>query len=133
MTQRMHCLSLTQPWASLVMSGDKQWETRSWQTTYRGTLVIHASTRFPLWARTLADMIPWIHRETLPLGMALGTVELRACVPTESIREHLSEEELAFGDYGEGRFAWHLEDPHRFIQPITLRGHLYVFTALLDL
>lgn len=43
----MKALSLTQPWATLVAIGAKRLETRSWSTTYRGPLAIHAAKRFP--------------------------------------------------------------------------------------
>lgn len=36
-------LSLKEPWATLIASGVKKIETRSWKTTYRGELYIHAS------------------------------------------------------------------------------------------
>jgi len=35
-------LTLTQPWASLVALGAKLIETRSWQTSHRGRIAIHA-------------------------------------------------------------------------------------------
>lgn len=39
-------LTLWQPWASLVAWEEKRIETRSWSTSYRGPLVIHAAKRF---------------------------------------------------------------------------------------
>lgn len=39
----MKALTLTQPWATLVAIGAKRIETRSWSTTYRGPLAIHAA------------------------------------------------------------------------------------------
>lgn len=39
----MKALSLTQPWASLVAIGAKRIETRSWRTSYRGEVAIHAA------------------------------------------------------------------------------------------
>ena len=38
-------ITLRQPWASLIALGLKKYETRSWPTTYRGKLVIHAAKR----------------------------------------------------------------------------------------
>lgn len=38
----MKAITLTQPWASLVAIGAKRIETRSWATSYRGPLAIHA-------------------------------------------------------------------------------------------
>lgn len=52
----MKALSLTQPWASLVAIGEKQIETRSWSTIYRGTLAIHAAKGFPTDARRLCAL-----------------------------------------------------------------------------
>lgn len=39
----MRCITLTQPWATLVAIGAKQIETRSWRSSYRGKLAIHAA------------------------------------------------------------------------------------------
>lgn len=39
----MKVLTLTQPWATLVAIGAKKIETRSWATSYRGPLAIHAA------------------------------------------------------------------------------------------
>lgn len=41
----MKVLTLTQPWATLVAIGAKRIETRSWSTSYRGPLAIHAGKR----------------------------------------------------------------------------------------
>ena len=38
----MKVLTIKQPWATLIMQGDKRFEFRSWQTKYRGDLLIHA-------------------------------------------------------------------------------------------
>jgi activating signal cointegrator 1 len=43
----MKALSLWQPWASLVALGVKTIETRSWSTSYRGPLAIHAAAVVP--------------------------------------------------------------------------------------
>jgi hypothetical protein len=48
-------LTLLQPWASLIALGVKTIETRSWSTSWRGGLVIHAGKGlrdFPLGTRT---------------------------------------------------------------------------------
>lgn len=51
----MKAISLTQPWATLVHLGAKRVETRSWYTSYRGQLVIHAAKGYPRWARDLTE------------------------------------------------------------------------------
>ena len=38
----MKVITIKQPWASLIASGIKEYEFRSWKTNYRGKLLIHA-------------------------------------------------------------------------------------------
>ena len=40
----MKALTIKQPWASLIINGHKQYEIRSWKTSYRGKILIHAGT-----------------------------------------------------------------------------------------
>ena len=39
----MKVLSIKEPYATLIATGNKLIETRSWKTNYRGELFIHAS------------------------------------------------------------------------------------------
>lgn len=61
----MKALSVKQPWASMIASGEKTIETRTWETSYRGRLLIVSSKR------------PVI--DNLPTGMALCTCILANC------------------------------------------------------
>lgn len=45
----MKALTLYQPWAQLVALGVKSIETRSWSTSYRGPLAIHAALTTKPW------------------------------------------------------------------------------------
>ncbi|WP_156090733.1 ASCH domain-containing protein, partial [Planktothrix paucivesiculata] len=38
----MQALTIQEPWASLLVTGKKRYETRDWQRNYRGLLAIHA-------------------------------------------------------------------------------------------
>ena len=124
----MKALTLTQPWASLVILGVKRVETRSWRTSYEGPLAIHAAkgwTRddvdfaFDLAARDILPLLPSIE---LPRGAVLGTVVFTGYRPTGGMRpsgiEHL------LGDFTLGRFAWCLTLPREFAEPIPARGAL---------
>jgi hypothetical protein len=131
----MQVLSLRQPWATLVVLGIKQIETRSWRPAHRGTLAIHASTRFPPHFRLCCERQPLraLLREAgyddwtdLALGAILGTVELTECIPVEDLPE-LSELERFMGDYSPGRWAWLLSAARRLPEPIPCRGRLGVF------
>jgi len=128
-------LTLTQPWGSLVVCGAKRLETRSWRTTHRGPLFIHAAKGFPRWARDLCAAEPFktALRESagirsaseLPLGALLGTVTLLDCVPTTSTElDGIGDDERAFGDYGEGRWAWLLAEPRSLDRPVPMKGAL---------
>jgi hypothetical protein len=43
----MKAITIWQPWASLIAIGAKQYETRSWETKYRGPIAIHAAKKDP--------------------------------------------------------------------------------------
>lgn len=49
----MKALTIWQPWASLLACGAKQYETRSWATSYRGPIAIHAAKKNVFDALTL--------------------------------------------------------------------------------
>lgn len=125
-------LSLTQPWAQLVVLGEKQYETRSWKTPYRGLLAIHASKNVPGWAKRLCQTDPmfvsvlWTYwaAKPLPVGAIIGTVELVACEPTDEMEYFLLAKERAFGDWSPGRYAWKLQNPQLLSEPIWCKGHL---------
>lgn len=40
----MKVLTIKEPWASLILSGEKTIETRTWKTKHRGLVLLHAST-----------------------------------------------------------------------------------------
>ena len=125
----MKAISLWQPWASAVAIGAKNYETRSWRTSFRGTLAIHAAKK-----RSPAGKVFFtqhhavfaragIHYfEDLSFGCVLLTCQLGDCVATEVLRGSISDTELAFGDYSDGRFAWRLVDVQRLATPVPARG-----------
>ena len=127
----MKAISLWQPWASLVVEGFKQYETRSWATNYRGLLAVHATKTYPSEAREImVDLIDdyeivsqRFQGATLPTGAVLGIVRLVSCHPMypEFIARQVDMEE-AMGDWREGRHAWRLEVVERFAEPIPAKG-----------
>ena len=46
-TNPLACLSMHQPWASLLVAGIKRIEGRTWSTNHRGRLWIHATSQTP--------------------------------------------------------------------------------------
>ena len=136
----IRCLSLWQPWASLIFAPDewrKRVETRSWRTTYRGWLVIHAAKA---WGAEQKEPIKNCERLQMafanaqldrsfpdwpPLGAYLGIVRLDHVQPTDRFAP--SELERALGNYAPGRYAWLLRDAIAFPEPIPGRGGQRVF------
>ena len=76
----MYALTIRQPWAWAIMAGIKRVENRTWRTTHRGPLVIHAGKHRPRprkrdWDR-LPDGTPLPPVDDLAFGAVLGVVDL---------------------------------------------------------
>jgi hypothetical protein len=136
-------LTLWQPWASLVSSGAKRIETRSWSPARGGMLgpgplLIHAGRHWDGAARKLCFRQPFRSAlfgdarpdpKALPLGCVLALVHLYGFRPTSDERgeilpwaRDLAEPERSFGDYKPGRFGWFLGDPEQLSDPIPWPG-----------
>jgi len=123
-------ISLMQPWATLLLSPYKQFETRSWSTPYRGVVAIHASKNFPRWAielcfqepfRSVLSAIGIIVPADLPRGVVLGTAEL---VRVWSALGDPPEPERSFGDFINNQFAWEFREKRIYPKPIPAKGAL---------
>jgi hypothetical protein len=126
-------ITLHQPWASLIGRG-KQYETRSWPIAYRGPLCIHAGKswtqgmyqiqqdrafRSAAWSCLTDEYAAW---SELPLGAIVAVCQVTGCHSTETIRANLSPEELLFGNYDRGRYAWELSDIRVLATPVPCSG-----------
>jgi hypothetical protein len=137
----MRAISLWQPWASFFVDGPKIHETRSWPTSHRGWLAIHAtsvSPRLPSLAvvgaaaevfgvsapheyddarriRLVGESI-----DGLPAGAIVGLVRIDDCVPVEEAGPGRVDRML--GDYSAGRFAWRRGDAIKLPEPVPCRG-----------
>jgi hypothetical protein len=127
----MKTLTVWQPWASLIAFGEKQFETRSWTTKYRGPLAIHAGMRFTMQQQTLCWQLPFasalirhsVHTPAdLPMGRVVCIADLIDVVPTHGYRSQLSKQELIFGDYRDGRYAWKLANVHVLCNALPATG-----------
>ena len=126
----MKALTLWQPWASLVAIEAKKIETRSWYTSYRGPLAIHAAKTKKSLGLFMED--PFLDAlvsagymlTTLPFGVIVATCNLTSVIRiTDTNASRLSSNEISFGDYTPGRFAWMLDDIEPFESPVPVRGH----------
>lgn len=133
MTKRpIKAITIWQPHASFLMIGDKQYETRSWGTAFRGEMAIHAgvkrfdprSAEYRYFA-SLLDLSALSHltMEELPRGCILGTARLIDCHKIDrDFIEQLTERELYLGDFSLGRFAWEFAEHNPFEKPIPFTG-----------
>ncbi len=127
----MKALTLWQPWASLIAWGEKQYETRGYGISHRGTLAIHAGLmsdtkellRLNSFYREAFDRAGFKMDLDidLPSGCILCVVDLTAVVFTDGLQ--VSQREENFGDYSTGRYAWKLENLRVLVKPIPARGY----------
>ena len=135
----MKVLSVKQPFASLIASSEKQIETRSWQTKYRGPIAIHASGRFDAdskehmyYLQTCFDCLKDVKGYNLPLGCIVATANLYDVKPTSYTCSHfgewwldwLTEKEYAIGNFSPNRYGWFLSDVKLLDTPIPCKGKL---------
>ena len=124
-------LSLWQPWAQLIVLGEKRIETRSWYFSHRGPLLIHAAKRFTKDEYMICLSDPFrvalarhrFNQNNLPLGAIVGKVNVVDCRPTyDAYFETLEFEEEMFGNYEPGRYGIICDLPILFDEPISTRG-----------
>lgn len=137
--QSVPALSLLQPWGEAIFHTWKKIETRSWKTKYRGPLLIHASAKKSKegrekWKAVGGNIKPARDFEDLYFGKILGIVNLVDCKPIEPVYDRLKAannlEEIMWGDYSDGRYAWTLENPIRFKPGVAYSGALSIWDAV---
>ncbi len=126
----MKIITLYQPYAAAVAEGWKVHETRSWKTSYRGPIAIHAAAnlsenQIAKAFRQIFQGQPYLLREPAALferGKIIATAKLVEIQRTEDVaRKPADDLDRAFGVWDPGRFAWRLEDPVP-ITPIPWKG-----------
>lgn len=139
MTAEQHgeirCVSLWQPWASLIAVGLKHVETRSWpapKTILGQRIGIHAAKtpkglivaaqQKELWDMCL-ESLPWDAAGDLPRGFIVATAVVESCFPTDVLQPDL------YGDYSPGRFGWMLTGIEVLPKPVPAKGRQGIFSA----
>lgn len=145
----MKAISLLQPWASLIAIGAKRWETRSWKTSYRGPIAIHASKRFNIELMCIACdenyFLPTLTRAGIavpsgvPTSAILAVADLTEIITTEewlarhadnlTLADEATEADREFGDFASNRFAWKLENVRRLKVPVACKGALSLWNV----
>lgn len=129
------CLSMHQPWASLVVYGFKRFEGRMWTSRYRGPLWIQAGMKVPTKEeiqaveeqyknlyKNVKDLPPLPER--YPTGCLIGIIDLEDIIRVEDyfkyIPEHLREETGC-------KYLFVCRNPRRLLYPIRLPGERQIF------
>jgi len=120
----MKVLTIKQPWATLIMQGNKRFEFRSWQTKYRGDILIHAGKGVD--KKAMERLSKYLPKE-LPAGKILGKVTIVDCIKMspEFKKKLLKENKDIYTDSSfEENYGWQLENVEVFDKPIEAKGKL---------
>lgn len=133
----MKAITIKQPWATLIALGEKKFETRSWQTKYRGPIAIHAGKAIDKEACKDREIAAALNKHgiiisDLPTGSVVAIGELSGCYKViEDFGDSaytngpvIRSNEYPFGDYTEGRYAWKLERIKALDEPVKAKGQL---------
>ncbi len=134
----MKAITIIQPWATLIALGEKQYETRSWPTKYRGHIAIHAGKKIDKDACNQEDIKAALERhgytiKDLPTGAIVAKAMLTDCLKSVDewtdgyVLENqrlIYDPEWIFGDFTPGRYAWELTAVMRLKIPIPAKGQL---------
>lgn len=156
MNDILRAITLWQPWASLWALQLKRFETRSWETRYRGQIAIHAAKKLfntdcyldrELYPFADALGLPDIYSfDKLPYGCVVATAELVGCYPMigrisvegkavyaqyrkDGHIEEVTGKELLFGDWTPGRFAWEIKNVKLLPEPVPMKGAQGLWTV----
>lgn len=132
------CLTMHQPWASLLVHGIKRIEGRSWPASIRGRLWIHAAGKVP--ENSTIQAMEEFYREIYavdgitdvsfpehyPVSRLLGCVEVVGCIRGEELA---SWEMVPEGVRLEGQtdYCWLCEQPQKLLIPFEMRGYQGIY------
>ena len=126
----MQALTIHEPWATLLVKGKKQFETREWQRNYRGLLAIHSGKQsvdiedYPLGLSEILDDLG-ISQTDLNNNkgkiIAIATLKDIHLMTDKFINEQTELERLT-GFWEPGLYAWELTNIKPLSEPIAARG-----------
>jgi hypothetical protein len=130
-SETLPAITLWQPWASLIFSGHKRCETRSFAPPFKYVgqrIAIHAAAALPSAKHFSEELCELCYDAfgcgwnfSLPRGAILGTVTLGGFYPTEKVGFIAPDEKVA-GDWSNGRYAWQLLDVEALPSPVPAKG-----------
>ena len=132
----MKVLTIRQPWASLILLGYKDVENRTWKTSVRGKIAIHASqskakedwkcaidTVAIVYDFGIREAENWLEAKIgefheLPRGVIIGTANLDDCTRKTTSPWHFA-----------GNWGFYLSSVESLEQPIPMKGMLGFWEA----
>lgn len=120
----MKCLSVSQPFADLIISGKKTIELRKWNTNFRGEFLIHA----PLKIR-VEDSKRLKMNKKFVTGAIIGKAEIYDVKKYNSIKEVKMDQKfhLAAKNFHDKTFGFRLKNAKSLRIPIPCKGQLGFF------
>jgi len=118
----MKAITIQQPWAEMIARGLKRVENRSWRTSHRGPLAIHAGKSTAAMEMENSEEWPERYGVALPqfgelqFGAIIAVVELRDCVALEDLQAKLRGHPFATGPW-----CWVLDGVER-VEPVMCAG-----------
>jgi len=132
--ETMKALTICQPYAELIMCGEKLVENRVWKTDYRGPLLIHAGKSLDYLKRERLKPADYV------LGAIVGVAVLADCASKHDTRPGRGFSAmvlkrhpwLATHVHAEGPCCLILANVQRFAEPITYVGKQSLFVVTDD-
>ena len=137
----MKALSIRQPWAWLIVNGYKDIENRSWGTSFRGRVYIHAGLKQDyeaydgepahrylepyIWTKLSWDAITDWGQVSIShyLGVIVGEVDIVDCLGVDEV--NCSTEKVS--QWFEDPYGFVLANPVAYDEPIPCKGRLGFF------
>jgi len=125
----MKCLSVSQPYADLIIKGKKIIELRTWNTKFRGEFLVHAPTKI----KTDVCKNMGINETEIRTGVILGRVEIYDVKKYSSISELKKDYKKHFGseEFLRHKYGFLLRNPKELNIPIPYKGRLGFFDVKL--
>ena len=125
----MKCLSISQPFADLIISGKKTIELRTWNTNFRGEFLIHS----PIKIRTEDCKRLKINKQ-LKTGVILGKAEIYEVKSYKNTSEIKKDQKFHFASkkFQKKTYGFMLKNAKSLRVPIPWKGQLGFFEVNLQ-
>ena len=125
----MKCLSVSQPFADLIISGKKTIELRKWNTNFRGEFLIHAPIKI-----RVEDCKRLKITKKLVTGVIIGKAELYDVKKYNSSKEVKNDQKFHFAskNFQDKTFGFKIKNAKPLRIPIPWKGQLGFFDVELS-